>query len=42
MVRSNTNGVACVLRQGSTIAAPQVQEQQLAPVSEPDSGDDPW
>jgi hypothetical protein len=41
MARTNTNGAACAFRLGSKIAAPQVQEQQFAPVSGADSGADP-
>ena len=36
-----TKGVACALRQGSTIAAQHAQEQQLAPVSAPGSDEEP-
>ena len=42
VVRTNTNDTACALRLGSRIAAPQVQEQQFAPVSGADSGAEPW
>ena len=33
VVRTSTNGAACAFRLGSKTAAPQVQEQQFAPLS---------